>query len=406
MHQLLTRETVAQALEGDPKRRQKEAIIATIMLVCAGFCILVTVGIVIVLLETGLDFFTHEFFQDASLLERALRQTLSAQELSSVDLSALISSSVRVENATGEIVVNFERATKDLPGVDPAQLQAAYEQLQQSTPGLVKFWNTFFDALTRFFLDNRWTPLFGSKRFGIWPLINGTLMVATVAMILAVPLGLLTAIYLGMYASKSVSGLLRPVVEILAGIPTVVYGYFALLYITPIIQRLNPDAPIFNVLSAGIMMGIMIIPTVSSISLDAIKAVPRALQDGAYALGATKMEVVLKVVFPAAISGILASIILGVSRAVGETMIVTIAAGQQPVSYGQTFGSALAAIFNPVQSMATMTAFIAQVALGDAPAGSIQYVTLYVVGLTLFMMTLLMNLLSQYVSKRFREVYE
>ncbi|MEN9205767.1 MAG: ABC transporter permease subunit, partial [Thermostichales cyanobacterium DRC_bins_46] len=200
--------------------------------------------------------------------------------------------------------------------------------------------------------------------------------------------------------------LMRPIVEILAGIPTVVYGYFALLYISPIVQRIYPDAPIFNVLSAGLMMGVMIIPTVSSISIDAINAVPRSLLDGAYALGATKMEVILRVVFPAAISGIIASIILGISRAVGETMIVTVAAGQQPVAYGDSFWSALQAAINPLQSMATMTAFIAQVALGDAPAGSIEYKTLYAVGLSLFLMTLAMNLLSQYISKRFREVYE
>lgn len=396
----LTPQSVAEALRGQPALQRREAMIQLVMLTCAIFCIFVTVGIVFILLEVGIQFFTDEYFANSGLLEQAARELAIQQGVPARELADI------TRLAVDERAVTFTRIAERIPNTTPEVLQEYYENLKQTTSGGQKLWLAFTNSLRRFFLDNRWTPLFASKRFGIWPLVNGTVLVSAVAMMVAVPFGLLTAIYLSLYAGRQFSTLMRPIVEILAGIPTVVYGYFALLYISPIVQRIYPDAPIFNVLSAGLMMGVMIIPTVSSISIDAINAVPRSLLDGAYALGATKMEVILRVVFPAAISGIIASIILGISRAVGETMIVTVAAGQQPVAYGDSFWSALQAAINPLQSMATMTAFIAQVALGDAPAGSIEYKTLYAVGLSLFLMTLAMNLLSQYISKRFREVYE
>ncbi|MEN9250930.1 MAG: phosphate ABC transporter permease subunit PstC [Thermostichales cyanobacterium BF4_bins_65] len=396
----LTPQSVAEALRGQPALQRREAMIQLVMLTCAIFCIFVTVGIVFILLEVGIQFFTDEYFANSGLLEQAARELAIQQGVPARELADI------TRLAVDERAVTFTRIAERIPNTTPEALQEYYENLKQTTSGGQKLWLAFTNSLRRFFLDNRWTPLFASKRFGIWPLVNGTVLVSAVAMMVAVPFGLLTAIYLSLYAGRQFSTLMRPIVEILAGIPTVVYGYFALLYISPIVQRIYPDAPIFNVLSAGLMMGVMIIPTVSSISIDAINAVPRSLLDGAYALGATKMEVILRVVFPAAISGIIASIILGISRAVGETMIVTVAAGQQPVAYGDSFWSALQAAINPLQSMATMTAFIAQVALGDAPAGSIEYKTLYAVGLSLFLMTLAMNLLSQYISKRFREVYE
>src|SRR5919199_1847474 len=184
-------------------------------------------------------------------------------------------------------------------------------------------------SLAEFFLDTKWTPLFAEKHFGIWPLINGTIMTTVIAMLVAIPLGLCSAIYLAEYASPKVAAILRPAVELLGGVPTVVYGYFALLFVTPVLRHLFP-LEIFNALSAGLMMGIMITPTVGSISLDAIQSVPRSLREGAYAIGVTKLETIFKVILPAALSGIAASIILGISRAVGETMTVLIAAGQEP----------------------------------------------------------------------------
>lgn len=249
-------------------------------------------------------------------------------------------------------------------------------------------------SFARFFLDTRWTPLFADQHFGIWPLINGTFLIAAIALAVAVPLGLASAAYLSEYASSKVTAILRPALELLAGIPTVVYGYFALTYVTPLLRNFLPLS-IFNALSAGLVMGTMIIPTIGSISLDSLRAVPRSLREAAYGLGATKMEVTTQVVFPAALSGIIASVILGMSRAVGETMIVVIAAGQEP-----------RLTLNPLEAVAAMTAYIAQVAAGDTPRDSIGYKTLFAVGATLFLITLLLNIISYLVAQRFREVYD
>lgn len=255
---------------------------------------------------------------------------------------------------------------------------------------------SFFQDVTlaQFFLDTQWTPLFLTPRFGIWPLINGTFLTSVIAMAIAVPLGLSSAIYLAEYATPKVAAILRPAVEILAGIPTVVYGYFALLLLTPFLRNFFP-LEVFNALSAGLMTGVMITPTVGSISLDAIKSVPSSLREGSYALGMTKLETIVKVVLPAALSGIAASIILGVSRAVGETMTVLIAAGAQP-----------RLTLNPFESIATMTAFMAQVSGGDAPRGSFNFKSLYAVGAVLFVITLILNITSYFISNRFKEKYD
>ncbi|GIV65935.1 MAG: phosphate transport system permease protein [Bellilinea sp.] len=250
-------------------------------------------------------------------------------------------------------------------------------------------------SILEFFTDTRWTPLFASKRFGVLPLVNGTLLVAAGAMLVAVPLGLLAAIFLSEYASERMRKILKPILEILAGIPTVVYGYFALLFITPILRDLFPETQIFNAASASIAMGFMILPLMASVSEDALSAVPRSLREAAYAMGATKFETATQVVLPAALSGVAAAFILAVSRAIGETMIVAIAAGQQPKL-----------TLNPLQSIETMTAYIVQVSLGDTPHQSIAYKTIFAVGMLLFGMTLIMNIISYFVTKRFREKYE
>ncbi|GAB4471857.1 MAG: phosphate ABC transporter permease subunit PstC [Anaerolineales bacterium] len=250
-------------------------------------------------------------------------------------------------------------------------------------------------SVVEFLTGTRWTPLFVSKKFGVLPLVNGTVLVASGAMLVALPLGLLAAIYLSEYASLRSRSFLKPFLEILAGIPTVVYGYFALLFVTPILKSIFPQTQSFNGLSAAIVMGFMILPTVASISEDALSAVPRSLREAAFALGATKAEVATQIVIPAALSGIAAAFILAISRAIGETMIVAIAAGQQPKM-----------TLNPLESIETMTAYIVQVSLGDTPHQSIAYQTIFSVGMLLFLMTLVMNIISYFFTKRFREVYE
>ncbi len=249
--------------------------------------------------------------------------------------------------------------------------------------------------LSQFLTDTRWTPLFASKQFGIMVLVSATLMISVIAILVAMPLGLLAAICLSEYASPNVRRILKPILEILAGVPTVVYGYFALLTVTPFLRSFIPNLQGFNALSAGLVLGIMITPLVASLSEDALYSVPRSLKDGAYALGATKSEATISVILPAALSGIVASMILAVSRAVGETMIVTLAAGANP-----TLG------FNPFVPVMTMTAYIVQVTSGDAPHGTTAYKTIFAVGMTLFLITLALNVFSFWFVRRFREKYD
>ena len=248
--------------------------------------------------------------------------------------------------------------------------------------------------ITDFLFGTEWTPLFSSPSFGVLPLVAGTVLVSVIAMLVALPMGLLSAIYLSEYANPRVRRILKPVLELLAGVPTVVYGYFALLFVTPILQGFLPQLTTANALSPGIVMGIMILPLVSSLSEDAMRAVPNGLREGSYALGATKMQTSLRVVVPAAFSGITAAFILAVSRAVGETMIVAIAAGQQPNL-----------TWNPTEQVETMTAYIVQVSLGDTPQGTLEYRTIFAVGMLLFIGTFGLNLVSAWLRQRYREEY-
>jgi len=245
-----------------------------------------------------------------------------------------------------------------------------------------------------FFTDTQWTPLFAEKHFGILPLFSGTFLTTFIAILVALPIGLVSAIYLSEYASERIRATAKPALEILAAVPTVVYGYFALLFVTPLFQKFIPALAGFNALSPGIVMGIMIIPIVSSLSEDAMHAVPVSLREGAYALGSTKLQVSIRVVVPAAFSGIAASFILGISRAIGETMVVAIAAGQQP-----------RLTLNPFVPVETITAYIVQVSLGDTPAGTIEYKTIFAVGMSLFLVTFILNIISYWLKKKFREVY-
>jgi phosphate transport system permease protein len=261
---------------------------------------------------------------------------------------------------------------------------------------LVKESVAFFQqvSILDFLTDTQWTPLFDDAHFGIMVLLSGTLTSSLVALAIAIPLGTVIAIYLSEFAPFKLREVAKPFLELLGGVPTIVYGYFALLFVTPLLQALIPGLPGFNLLSAGIVMGIMIIPYVSSISEDAMRAVPMSLREGSYAMGATRYQTATRVVVPAAVSGIAAAYILGISRAVGETMILAVAAGMQPNL-----------TFNPLEPAATITAYIVQVALGDLPHGSVGYQTIFAAGLTLMLFTLAFNIVGHMMRRRFREIY-
>jgi len=249
-------------------------------------------------------------------------------------------------------------------------------------------------SLWNFLTDTQWTPLFADAHYGILPLLSGTLVSSMVALLVAIPLGTIIAIYLSEFAPFSVREVAKPFLEMLGGVPTIVYGYFALLFVTPLLQILFPSLPGFNLLSAGLVMGIMIIPYVSSVSEDAMRAVPMALREGSYAMGATRFQTAIWVVTPAAFSGITAAYILGISRAVGETMILAVAAGMQPNL-----------TWNPMEPAATITAYIVQVALGDLPHGSVGYQTIFAAGLTLALVTLVFNVMGHMLRRRYRQAY-
>jgi len=249
-------------------------------------------------------------------------------------------------------------------------------------------------SLREFFTERQWTPLFSEPKFGIMPLVMGTVLTTSIALMVALPLGILVAVYLSEFASHRLREFIKPTLELLAAVPTVVYGYFALLFLTPFMQRLMPDLSGFNALSPGIIMGIMIIPYVSSVSEDAMRAVPMHIREGSFAMGATKLQTSFNVIIPSAFSGIAAAFIIGISRAIGETMVVAIAAGGQP-----NFTA------NPLEPVQTLTAYIVQVSLGDVPHGTLSYQTIFAAGITLFFMTLGFNILGYFLRKRIREVY-
>jgi len=249
-------------------------------------------------------------------------------------------------------------------------------------------------SIVDFLTDNQWTPLFDDAHYGIMVLVSGTLVSSGVALLVAIPMGTIIAIYLSEFANPKVRETAKPILELLGGIPTIVFGYFALLIVTPLLQKIFPELPGFSLLSAGLVMGIMIVPYISSLSEDAMRAVPMSMREGSYAMGATKLHTALHVVVPAAVSGLAASYILGISRAVGETMILAVAAGMQPNL-----------TWNPMEPAATITSYIVQVALGDLPHGSIGYQTIFAAGLTLLLITLAFNIIGQWMRRRFREAY-
>lgn len=255
---------------------------------------------------------------------------------------------------------------------------------------------SFFEhvSIVDFLTDNQWTPLFEDAHYGIMPLVSGTLTISFVALAFAVPVGTIAAIYLSEFASHKTRETVKPILELLAGVPTIAFGYFALLLVTPLLQWFLPELPTFNMLGPGIVIGIMVVPYIASVAEDAMRAVPMSMREGSYAMGATRFQTAMRVVTPAAISGIVAAYILAISRAIGETMVVAIAAGQQPNL-----------TFNPMDSAATITAYIVQVAMGDLPHGSIGYQSIFAAGLVLMLMTLFFNVLGHFTRKKFREAY-
>ena len=413
-----------------------ERIVKWVLFLLATVSVLTTVGIISVLLYEGVQFFTSDFYQEkhSELEVTSEAAGLATAESAPTTLSPGIVPRVAVRSTTDALifvdwdapVVGQTPTSYDvsiLPNLgldlsDCARLSAERTSCVISNAGLGRSYKVSVAAIAgvgkgvalqtesfqvpekvrwhRYFTDTKWRTLLVPRSYGIWPLLVGTMMIAVLAMLVAVPLGLLSAIFLSEYAHPRLRAITKPVLEVLAGVPTVVYGFFALFFITPLLRGISDDVGIFNALSAAIVMGVMIVPMVASLSEDAMRAVPVSLREGAYALGATKVEVATKVVVPAALSGIVAAFILGMSRAVGETMIVFIAAGQNEKL-----------TFNPLDPVNTMTGFMATTNFSDnAIPGTAQFQALFAVGITLFVITLLMNLLSQFLVARFREVYE
>jgi phosphate transport system permease protein len=372
--------------------RTLERAIAGVLFFCGAVSILTTIGIVIVLGSEALKFFTTTSWINTN------RQTTTAIDLETDTIgysdrggTIEVGDLLRIGSTGDEYVTVLEMFSEN------GMLRV--ERGARGTPVLEHKTNTaiFRGAevtLIKYITQTRWAPQIGN--FGIRPLMNSTLITSFIAILVALPVGLGAAIYISEYAGKRARSVLKPILELLAGVPTVVYGYFALTFFTPFLRSFlgAETVQVYNMLSPGIVMGIMIIPTISSISEDALNAVPQSLRDASYGLGATKLETTTRILLPAALSGIVASVILGVSRAVGETMIVLIAGGAGPNL-----------TMNPLEAAETMAAHIARIATGDLPVGSIDYNSIFAVGLTLFLMTLILNLISTAFTRRFREVY-
>lgn len=368
--------------------RIREAIIQAALFLCGVISILITAGIIYELGKESLRFFTRDLWESTNKpLAASVDASVTTLEVGPAgatlhpgDIIRLHDEQMRVESAQDNII----RVTRGIRGTSPASHEAGSEIFRADRVSLVEF-----------FTGTQWIPQIG--KFGILPLVNATLMTSTIAMLVALPFGLAIAIYLSEYASERARSILKPIMEILAGIPTVVYGYFALTFMTPLLRSIfgRDVVEVYNTASAGVVIGILILPLVSSMSEDALHAVPRSLREAAYALGATKLETALRVVVPAALSGITAAFLVSISRAIGETMIVAIAAGAGP-----NF------TFNPFRPAETMTGHIVRISGGDLSYDSIDYNSIFAIGLMLFFMTLILNIISQRVVRRFREVYE
>ena len=379
--------TVGQA-DLRKRPRIREALIQGFLFLCGALSILTTVGIVYELSKESLSFFTRQLWEDTN---KALMLDVDAQmrtfEVSEGGAAIQVGDIIRIHDEVMQIIVidgSTITVERGLQGTEILPHSAGIDLFASNRVSLIEF-----------FTGTRWNPQIG--KFGIWPLVTATLMTSIIAMTVALPLGLGVAIYLSEYASDRARGILKPILEILAGIPTVVYGYFALTFMTPLLRQIFgiDTVDIYNTASAGIVIGILILPLVSSMSEDALSAVPRSLREAAYGLGATRLETAVRVVVPAALSGITAAFVVSISRAIGETMVVAIAAGAGP-----NF------TFNPFESAETMTGHIVRISGGDISYDSIDYKSIFAIGLALFFITLTLNIISQREVRHFREVYE
>lgn len=372
------------------KRHLGETAITTFLFACGALSILTTVGIVYVLVKESLNFFTTQLWENSNKkLAQAIRPETLSFDLEEGGAKLEAGQTIRLRDEVMEIIAidesgNAITVARGRDGTEPVDHEAGEEIFTADRVSLIEF-----------FTHTEWNPQIGD--FGIIPLVTATFMTSLSAMLVALPLGLSVAIYLSEYATDRARSILKPILEVLAGIPTVVYGYFALTFMTPILRSIFgvDTVEIYNTGSAGIVIGILILPLVSSMTEDALTAVPRSLREAAYGLGATKLETAVKVVVPAAFSGITAAVIVAVSRAIGETMIVAIAAGA---------GSAFT--FNPFKAAETMTGHIVRISGGDISYDSIDYNSIFAIGLMLFIFTLLLNIISQQIVRRYREVYE
>jgi len=368
--------------------RIREAVIVGFLFICGALSVLTTVGIVYELGSESLLFFTRRLWENSN---RQLTDSIGKEEtqfqITQTGSLLAVGDVIRIQNEVMEIV--------ELDGAILVVKRGLEESAILPHPADIEVFRGDRVTLGEFFTGTSWNPQIG--QFGILPLVNATLMTSIIAMAVALPLGLGVAIYLSEYASTRARSILKPILEVLAGIPTVVYGYFALTFMTPSLRFVfgRDTVDIYNTAAAGIVIGILILPLVSSMSEDALNAVPRALREAAYGLGATKLETAVKVVLPAAFSGIAAAVIVAISRAIGETMVVAIAAGAGP-----------AFTFNPFESAETMTGHIVRISGGDLSYDTIDYNSIFAIGLMLFFMTLLLNVINQQVVRRFREVYE
>lgn len=368
--------------------RWGEMFIQVLLFLCGAISILTTIGIVYELGKESASFFTTQLWEQTNKsLQVSIDGNATQFDIGTTGIALEVGDVIKIEDEAMQMILLDGGIITVQRGVQGTEITPHRKGLEVFASSRV--------SLIEFFTKTRWNPQIG--HFGIWPLLNATLMTSSIAMIVALPLGLSIAIYLSEYASHKARSVLKPILEILAGIPTVVYGYFALTFMTPLLRSIlgRDIVEIYNTASAGIVIGILIIPMVSSMSEDALSAVPRALREAAYGLGSTKLETAIKIVVPAAISGIVAAFIVAISRAIGETMIVAIAAGAGP-----NF------TFNPFRPAETMTGHIVRISGGDLSYDSIDYNSIFAIGLFLFFITLSLNVISQRVVRRFREVYE
>lgn len=381
------------------KPRIGETVIQSFLFLCGILSIFTTVGIVYILVTESFALFSSQQWTSTNKrITAEVDMTMTELEVGTSGAALFVGDVIRLTNeimvitAIDDNIIVVERGAQ---GTTPGTYAAGLQIERGMDVNLI-------DTLT----STHWTPQLG--QFGIWPLLYGTLMTSLIAMLVALPIGLATAIYLSEYASERMRSTLKPILEVLAGIPTVVYGFFALAFMTPLLRSIFGDGTvqIFNVMSAGLVVGILIVPLMSSMSEDALHAVPRSLREAAFGLGATKLEVSLKVVTPSALSGIAAAFVVSISRAIGETMVVAIAAGSGPKNFTVGQDDLFGFILNPFLSAETMTGHIVRISGGDLSYDSIDYNSLFAIGLLLFVMTLLLNVAARYFVNKYREVYE